>query len=137
MNVVLDASVVIAWLRGEKGHNVISERLDEAEDTGESFFMHAVNLCEVFYEYSRSDDEMMAQSVWRDIASQGIERDESMDAALCADASQIKADWRRVSLADCFGLALARRKGAEFLTTDRHEMERLQEAGVARITFIR
>jgi len=137
VNVVLDAGVLIAWLRGEIGHEVLSERLDSAETTGESFFVYALNLCEVFYEYSRSDDVLTAQAVLSDTASQGVVRVELLDAPLCADASQIKAAWRRVRLADCFGLALARRMDAVFVTTDRHEMERLQSAGIGRIDFLR
>lgn len=42
-----------------------------------------------------------------------------------------------VSLADCCGLALARRTGGTFLTTDKHELERLRDLGVCPIEFIR
>lgn len=52
-------------------------------------------------------------------------------------ASKLKSRWRRVSLADCFGLALAIELGAPFWTSDRHELEAVQQAGVAQIIFIR
>jgi predicted nucleic acid-binding protein len=44
---------------------------------------------------------------------------------------------RRVSLADCCALALARRLGACLVTADRHEFEPLLSAGVSKIEFIR
>jgi len=49
----------------------------------------------------------------------------------------MKADYRRVSLADCFGLALARRLKGAFLSTDHNEIEALHEAGVCPVQFIR
>lgn len=67
----------------------------------------------------------------------GVRVIETMDADLWQDAARLKSRFRRVSLADCFGVALARRLNAEFLTSDRHELEALQAAGIADFTFIR
>ena len=53
------------------------------------------------------------------------------------DAGMEPAQWKRISMADCFGLALARRLDADFYTADRHELEILQQAKVAKIQFIR
>ena len=44
---------------------------------------------------------------------------------------------RRISLADCCALALARRLGARLVTADRHEFEPILSAGINRIVFIR
>lgn len=52
-------------------------------------------------------------------------------------AGEIKSQFRRVSLADCFGVALAVELGAPFWTSDRHELTALQSAGAAEIVFIR
>ena len=60
-----------------------------------------------------------------------------MDAAFREDVAQLKADWRRVSLADCCGLALVRRLDAEFVIADHHEMDVLRAANVAKIRFFR
>lgn len=69
----------------------------------------------------------------------GVQFVETMDAPLWEDAARLKSQFRRVALADCFGLALARRLDAEFLTADRHELEALSNASarVANILFIR
>lgn len=52
-------------------------------------------------------------------------------------AGAVKSQFRRVSLADCFGVALAVELSAPFWTSDRHELEALQSAGAAEIVFIR
>ena len=53
------------------------------------------------------------------------------------DAARIKADYGKVSLADCCGLALTRRVGGTFLTSDRHEMDRDEILALCPIQFIR
>lgn len=52
-------------------------------------------------------------------------------------AGALKSKFRRVSLADCFGVALAIEMNASFWTSDRHELTALDEAKVAQIHFIR
>ena len=78
-----------------------------------------------------------ATAVQPRLAAIGVQTVTAMDAELWQDAARLKSQFRRVSLADCFGVALARRLNAEFLTADRHELEALDAAGVANFTFIR
>jgi predicted nucleic acid-binding protein len=52
-------------------------------------------------------------------------------------AAQIKADWRKVSLADCFALALAIREKGTLVTSDHHELDPLAKAGLCEFRFIR
>lgn len=52
-------------------------------------------------------------------------------------AGELKSRFRRVSLADCFGVALAIEMNAPFWTSDRHELTTLQSVGAAEIFFIR
>ena len=52
-------------------------------------------------------------------------------------AAALKSQYRRISLADCFGVALAIELGAPFWTSDHHELGALADAGVAQIHFIR
>lgn len=62
---------------------------------------------------------------------------EAMDAELWRDAARLKSQFRRVSIADCFGVALARRNNATFVTSDRHELQALDNAGICDFLFIR
>ncbi len=52
-------------------------------------------------------------------------------------AGALKSEFRRVSLADCFGVALAVEMEAPFWTSDRHELTALQNRNMAEIVFIR
>jgi len=80
---------------------------------------------------------MARKRVIGDPVAAGVAFSADFDRAFWEDAARIKADYRRVSLADCFGLALARRVGGTFLTTDHHELETIQAAGLCTIQFIR
>lgn len=131
--IVLDANAMIAYLAREEAGEAVRERLERPDVEA---CAHAVNLMEVFYDYARSEDTATARKMLARLEAEGIVRREDMDAAFCEDAGQIKADWRRVSLADCMGLALARRLDAEFITTDRHELEVIAAANVAKIVFV-
>ena len=71
-----------------------------------------------------------------EIEAMGVHTLHDMDAAFVADAGALKADWT-VALGDCFGVAMARRLGAEFITSDRGEMGKIKAAGVCAVTFIR
>ena len=49
MPVVLDASAIIAFLRDEPGAQVVADHL---RDERQRSFAHALNLCEVYYDFS-------------------------------------------------------------------------------------
>lgn len=81
--------------------------------------------------------DVAAASVRPQLEAIGVRIVEAMDAELWQDAARLKSQFRRVSLADCFGVALARRYGAPFVISDRHELEALETAGVAEFLFFR
>lgn len=55
MNYVLDSSALIAYLRDEPGADTVEQQIVNAVAAGQTCFAHAVNLCEVFYDFHRSD----------------------------------------------------------------------------------
>ena len=67
----------------------------------------------------------------------GLKRNNAMDTGLWQTAGEIKSVWRRVSLADCFALALTKRLDATLLTSDDHELDPIAAANLCRIEFIR
>ena len=131
---VADAGALIAYLRKEPGGDVVLALLEAADIT---VCAHGANLAEVYYDFRRSDGEEEAQRIIDDLLAAGISFSADLGRAFWEDAARIKADYRRVSLADCFGLALARRSGGTFLTTDHHELDAIQAAGLCPIQFIR
>lgn len=130
---VFDSSVLIALLRNETGAPVVQALLSATPGC----FMHAVNVAEVFYEISRGADVLTARLTVEKFALGGLIERADLDPLFREDVAQLKADWRRVSLADCCGLALARRLDAEFVSADHHEFDVLDAARVCRFRFFR
>lgn len=134
MTYILDASAMIAWLRGEQGADVVDSIL---LDPSHRCLAHSINLCEVYYDAYRHGGQSIAQSTLRDLESAGIVAREEMSPAFWQAAGALKAMRRRISLADCFAVTLARLEGATFLTSDHHEFDAFAAEGHYQITFIR
>jgi PIN domain nuclease of toxin-antitoxin system len=134
MNLVLDANALIALIHNEPGGDSVADMLD---DPGSSCFVHAVNLCEVYYDLVRSHGEGSARQVVADLISGPILVREDMDLEFWQTAGKHKAALRRISLADCFCVSLALRVGGEVVTADRHEFEAVQQQELCSIKFIR
>jgi PIN domain nuclease of toxin-antitoxin system len=133
MSFVLDASALIAYLRGEPGAEIVESLLLADLNS----MAHAVNLCEVYYDFFRAKDEEAARSAIRDLESIGLLSRGDMDAVFWQNAGKHKAEIHRVSLADCFCIALTQRVRAELITADHHEFDRVAQSGICPIRFIR
>jgi PIN domain nuclease of toxin-antitoxin system len=130
---VLDACAMIAYLKGEQGGATVERLLRDPRHT---CYAHAINLCEVYYDFIRSANEETAEAAITDLVVDGVAERGDMDPALWRDAGRLKAG-RRLSLADAIGVSLARRLGGDFVTSDHHEFDALVAAGLAPILFIR
>jgi PIN domain nuclease of toxin-antitoxin system len=130
---VLDASAIIAWLRNEAGADVVDNAI---KDVDSQCIAHAINLCEVYYDAHRNAGEAHAESVISDLFGVGVTERNDFDQTFWKDVGKLKAGGG-ISLADCFGIMLAKRVGGTFLTSDHGEMDPVAAAGVCSITFIR
>lgn len=124
---VFDASAILALLRREPGGEIVRSLLDLG---GSIAAVHVLNLCEVFYDCVRELGDSDAVRVVERLISDGIVVCEDLDEEVWRDAGRIKAVRRRVSLADCFCIALARRLDAEVITADHHEFDALVPLGL-------
>lgn len=106
MSRVIDASALIAFLRDETGADVVENALSAPEKC----YAHALNLCEVYYDFFRASNQEAAEAAISDLLGLGIEDRTDMDSEFWRDVGGLKAVHRRVSL--CCALALARRLGA-------------------------
>ena len=61
---------------------------------------------------------------------------EDMDEAFWQQVGRYKTRFH-IPLADAFAVSLADRFGAEVVTSDRGDFERIAESGTCRVTFIR
>lgn len=132
---VLDACALIALLRNEPGCEEVRSLLVDSDTL---CFIHAVNLCEVYYDCLRSYDETQAEQMLIDLSGCGLLLREDMDAGFWKKAGQLKAQGR-ISLADAFAVTLAEREKAILITSDHHEFDPLLAAGVLSVLvrFIR
>lgn len=134
MPLVLDASALIAFLRGEAGAESVTERIQQSWP---AVYAHSLNLCEVYYDFSRSSDSETAQNAIEDLMRLGLTERNDLDPDFWRAMGQLKATHRRVSLADCAALALTKRLSASLVTADRHEFEALEALSVCEFVFIR
>lgn len=133
MSVVFDASALIAFLRDEPGAGAVQNRLSGRQEC----HVHALNLCEVYYDVWRASTQEAAESAIDDRIALGIEERNDIDSGFWREVGCLKAIYRRVSLADCCSLALSKRLGATLISADRHEFGPLLAAGICQIELIR
>jgi PIN domain nuclease of toxin-antitoxin system len=131
---VLDGSAMLAFLRDEAGADVVEALL---LDPSHTCIAHAINLCEVFYDYHRAGGEAVAQSALTRLLSATILPRADLDTGFWQEAGRRKAAFRRVSLADCFCMTLAQRVNGVVVTSDHHEFDAIAPLGLCPIQFIR
>lgn len=138
MSTVFDSSAMLAFLRDEKGADVVEAHLR----SGAPCYAHAVNLCEVFYDVLRATDATRAESEIALLTAAGIEERNDLDGIFWRDMAGLIVIYRsgkgnRLALGDAFGVILARRLDASFVTADRGELEAVAADNAAKIVFIR
>jgi len=134
MNLIFDAGALIAYLRHEQGAEVTRQIFRDSQNI---CYAHAVNLCEVFYDFRRQSGESVAQQAIQKLLSIGLIARNNMDDHFWQQAGRYKAELRRVSLADCFCIALAQRLDGIVVTTDHHEFDVIAEKNIVPVKFIR
>jgi len=107
----LDACAIIAYLRNENGAEAV--------------------------EGLRRGSTAQADELLEDLSSIGLITRADIDAALWKTAAGFKANIRRVSLADCFAIAMTKQINAELMTSDHHEFDAIDAQGICPIKFIR
>lgn len=124
---------MIAYLKDEDGAEIVEGHLAGDEEC----VAHVVNLCEVYYDYLRSEDEDAAKSVVEDLKGDGLVLREDMDESFWQEIGRLKATPVRISLADCFAIVLSNRIAGRVVTSDHHEFDAVAEQGICEVAFIR
>ena len=114
---VLDSYAVIAFLEDEPGADVVRNLILKAEEGKVILTMSVVNLGEVWYAITRATSEETADRYVQEIQGMAIEIIDA-DWALTRQAAAYKANGR-ISYADCFAGALAKKRDAEIVTGDK------------------
>lgn len=136
----MDGCALLAFLRGEPGDTIVAGML---ADQNNICRIHAINMCEVYYDTLRAatklnpaDGQAQAQGDVAKMIAAGVEVREDMDIAFWEMVGQLKVHPGKISLADCFVLALAIRTGATLVTSD-HEFDAVVPLSLCPILFIR
>lgn len=130
---VLDACAMIAFLRMEVGADVVRAILFDSE---KPCFAHAINLCEVFYDFRKLAGESAAEKAISDLKQIGVIERNDFDGEFWKEVGRTKAQ-NKASLADCCAIVLANNLGGILLTSDHHELDKVAGKGVCQIEFIR
>ncbi len=128
-----DAGPLIALLRLEPGASA-TRRLIRAHAPDN--FIHAINLYEIYYGFLRDTDHATAERAVAILLGLGLQIRRDMDEDFWKDAAEIKAT-HRLSVADSFAVALARRLKTALVSTDHHELDAINAAGVCSVIFVR
>ncbi len=129
---VLDASALVAFFKGEPGHDRVAALLTDERN---NVVIHAVNLCEVYYGYLRSDGLQTANEAW-DRANNLLGVLETLNA----DFVKRVARWKvrnNLGLGDSFLAASAEEHAAVLVTADHGDFDPVQGTGLIQIEFIR
>ena len=133
---VLDACALIALVKGESGAEIVAGLYEEAQFGDAVILINAVNLLEVYYGFRREHDSDYADAILRNVGESIVEITE-VSRVIIREAGRIKSEHKRISLADSIALAEASNRGGYLVTSDHHEMDVLDEAGVVNILWIR
>ena len=130
---IFDSSAILAHLSSEPGAKVVDALLN---DLNSDCYAHAINLCEVYYHVLRIADEHQAQQTIMDYHIYGVNERRDMDGQFWRSVGKLKAHGR-ISIADCFSIALAQKLSGEVVTADHHEFDAIVPLGIVPIRFIR
>jgi uncharacterized protein len=113
---VLDSFAVLAFLFGERGHEKVLTLLEKAADTDSELLIAAPNWAEVRYMVERK----VGLAQWREVRGRLLGLPIEIvpaDQELSELAGELKVT-RKMSLADCFAAALAKRERSKVYTGD-------------------
>ena len=114
--IVLDSWAVIAYLEDEQAAEKVADIISDAHEEGIPLFMTVVNAGEVWYIVARETSAAEADASIKQLRDLGIEFVDA-DWELARDASYFKSK-NKMSFADCFAAALAKKTRAYLATGD-------------------
>ena len=129
-SLVFDACALVAFAYDEEGADFLETYLANEQN---ACFVHSLNFCEAYRRSSKRDAARMVE----EFLETGLILRDDMDIELWQDAGELKAIHKKVSVADCCAIALAKRLDADLVTSDHHELDALADLGVCKITFFR
>ncbi len=122
---VIDTGVLMLFFTGDERVKPYFEEIDRGAAVG---LVSCANLAELYYKVCETLGRDVAELRCHRLLASRIEV-VPLDEELALEAGRLKCHYRRLSLADCIALALAKTEGAVLLTTDK-ELARTREVSV-------
>lgn len=114
---LLDSFALLAFLNKETGFQRVRDRLSEAQKSEETMLMNEINVGEVYYILFRKrgweEADYFLETILAALPITTVSN--TFDDVI--EAAKIKAEYS-LSFADCFAVALARKKDATVMTGD-------------------
>jgi predicted nucleic acid-binding protein len=136
---IVDANAVIAYFKGEEGHEIVADLLRDEENV---LAIHAVQLCEVYYGYYRADGQEIADRAWQR-ALEIVRFLPEISETFIKRVGRWKARrWERdgqgyyLSIADAFAAATAEEYACPLVTKDHNDFSAIEEAGALQIVWL-
>jgi predicted nucleic acid-binding protein len=129
---VVDASALIAYFKGEQGHERLAALLIDERN---NLAIHIVNLCEVYYGYLRSDGLQKANEAWEK-ATKLLRLVRTIDDDFIKRVARWKVN-SGLGLGDSFVAACAEDNAAILVTADHTDFDPIQQGALIRLEFIR
>ncbi len=129
---MVDASAIIAYLKGEPGQDVLAALL---RDDRNVLWMHVLNVCEVYYNYLRSDGAAKAD--------EALEATTSVVGFLALAEIQFMkrvSRWKvthNLGICDAIAAAAAEEYGCPLVTTDHDDFDPIENASALQIVWLR
>ncbi len=130
---VIDACALVAFFENESGAEKLRELFKMPEN---EFFMHSVNLTEVYYDAVYVSGEEKAQELFEKVVKLPITILWDLDIFLVRLVGKYKTSYQ-IPFADAFVLALAEKEKAIIVTTDHHEFDVIENAGELSFYWLR
>jgi predicted nucleic acid-binding protein len=126
--IVLDSWAIMAYLEDEPAAERVADMIADARDSGTPLMMTVINFGEVWYIIARRASEADADRTVLELKQLGIEVVDA-DWDLTRQAAYYKSK-HRMSYADCFAAALAKREKAHLVTGDKEFAEVEKEMAI-------
>ena len=125
---------MIAFLRNEEGGDVVGRILKDPQS--QPVVAHTINVMEVFDHFRSPDIPQSPEEAIAALLVAGVEIRDDMELELCVLARDIKYK-HPMSWPDAIGIAFSIKMMADFVTADRAELEPVEAAKTALVSFIR
>jgi PIN domain nuclease of toxin-antitoxin system len=133
---VFDACALLALLTEENGYRNVEKIIEESKNNRAQILMHNVNLLEVYYDIYKLYDETSAIKFLDEIKNTPIKLVAEVNDDIIINAGRLKRKYK-ISLADSIGLAETIISNGTFVTSDHHELDKIEKNEKIDFTWIR